>query len=185
MTFSILPWQKNFKTALKRALRHDGGIAATEFALILPILLLVLMGAIELTNGLAAKRKLLNATQTAADLIGQETDVTSSDLSTIYLAARLTMSPVTTTNMTIGVASVRFDDTTGNPILDWTDSYGGGTVTDPLTKANGHGEARASIIIVSATNVYSPLITLIIPTSFIMHETTYVRPRTVSYVMKN
>jgi Flp pilus assembly protein TadG len=127
----------------------------------------------------------LNATQTAADLIGQEIDVTSADLSTIYLAARLTMSPVTTTNMTIGVASVRFDDTTGSPILDWTDSYGGGVVTDPLTKASGHGEAGASIIIVSATNVYSPLVTLIAPASFIMHETTYVRPRTVSYVIKN
>ncbi|MCR4377032.1 MAG: pilus assembly protein [Rhodospirillales bacterium] len=185
MTFNILPRQKNFTAALKCMLHHDDGIAATEFALILPILLLVLMGTIELTNALAAKRKLLNATQTAADLIGQETDVTSADLSTIYLAARLTMSPVTTTNMTVGVASVRFDDTTGDPTLDWSDGYGGGTVTDPLTKATGHGEAGASIIIVSATNVYSPLITLIIPTSFIMHETTYVRPRTVSYVMKN
>lgn len=185
MTFSILPWQPNFKTALKRALRHDGGIAATEFALILPILLLVLMGTIELTNALAAKRKLLNATQSAADLIGQSTDVTSSDLDTIYLAARLTMSPVVTTNMTIGVASVRFDDTTGAPTLDWIDDYNNGTVTDPLVKAVGHGEAGASIIIVSTTNIYTPLIELIIPTSFVMRETTYVRPRTVSYVMKN
>lgn len=185
MTFRILPRQKPLKTAFARALRHDGGIAATEFALILPVLLLVLMGTIELTNAMTAKRKLLNATQSAADLIGQETDITSTEFDTIYLAARLTMSPVDVTNMTIGVASVRYDDTTGAPTLDWTDSYGGGTVTDPLTKAVGHGEAGASIIIVSATNVYSPLVTLIIPTSFVMRETTYVRPRTVDYVIKN
>jgi Flp pilus assembly protein TadG len=185
MIFCIIPKQTNFKTAIRRAFRHDGGIAATEFALILPVLLLVLMGTIELTNALSAKRKLLNATQTAADLIGQETDVTSSELATIYLAARLTMSPISTVNMTIGVASVRFDDTTGDPTLDWTDSYSGGTVTDPLTKAVGHGEAGDSIIIVSTSNVYSPLIELIIPTSFIMYETTYIRPRTVSYIIKN
>lgn len=184
MMFRILPRQKNLKTAIARAVRHDGGIAATEFALILPVLLLILMGTIELTNAMTAKRKLLNATQTAADLIGQETNITASDLSTIYLAARLTMSPLDTTGMTIGVTSVRFDDSTGDPYVDWTDSYGGGTVVDPLVKATGHGEAGSSIIILSATHIYSPLITLIIPNAFIMTEVTYVRPRTVSWVMK-
>jgi len=61
MTFRILPRQPSIKTALRRALGHEGGIAATEFALILPVLILVLMGAIELTNALSAKRKLVNA----------------------------------------------------------------------------------------------------------------------------
>lgn len=184
MKFSILPRHKNFKTAIARAARHDGGVAATEFALILPVLLLILMGTIELTNALTAQRKLLNATQSAADLIGQETDVTTSDLSTTYLAARLVMSPVDTTNMTIGVASVRFDNTTGAPTLDWTDSYNSGAVSDPLTKATGRGAAGDSIVIVTATSVYSPLVEMIIPSSFIMTETTYIRPRTVSYIMK-
>lgn len=185
MNIRILPRQSSFRTALKRAFHHEGGIAAAEFALILPVLLLVLMGTIELTNALTAKRKLLNATQTAADLIGQETDVTSSDLSTIYLASRLTMSPLNAGTMSIGVASVRFDSTTGTPSLDWTDGYGGGEVVDPLLKADGRGEAGASIVILTTKYAYSPLITLIIPTSFFMSETTYVRPRTVSYIMKN
>jgi Flp pilus assembly protein TadG len=184
MAFRILPRHKTFKAAATNAARHDGGIAATEFAMILPVLMLVLMGAIELTTALSAKRKLLNAVQTAADLIAQQTNVTSTDLSNIYLASRLTMTPLDVSTMTFGVASVRFDDTTGNPTLDWTDSYGGGAVVDPLVKAAGRGEAGASVIIVSGTYIYQPMIKLIIPVDFVMNEINYARPRTVSWVMK-
>lgn len=184
MAFRIFPRQKSFKTALFAATRHEGGIAATEFALILPVLMLILMGTIELTNALTTKRKLLNAVQSTADLIGQQTNVTASDLSTIYLASRLTMTPLDVTTLSLGVASVRFDDLTGDPSLSWTDSYGGGMVTDPLVKATGRGEAGASIIIVSGSYTYTPLIKLIIPSNFVMNEIIYARPRTVSWVMK-
>lgn len=184
MTFNILPKQKGPVTALKHAVRHDGGIAATEFAMILPIFLLILMGVIELSNAMLAKRKLLNAVQSASDLIGQNTDVTSTDLNSIYLAADLTMAPLNTATMAIGVASVRFDDITGNPTLDWTDGYNGGNVYLPLDKATGRGEAGASIVIVTGTYTYQPLIKLIIPASFTLNEVAYVRPRKVSYIMK-
>jgi len=184
MTFNILPQQKGLKTAFWQAARHDGGIAATEFAMILPFLLLILMGVIELSNAMTAKRKLLNAVQSASDLIGQNTDVTSTDLDSIYLAAALTMDPLDTSSLTIGVSSVRFDDTTGAPAEDWTDSYNGGTVYLPLDKATGRGEAGASIVIVTGTYTYQPLIKLIIPASFTLNEIAYVRPRKVSYIMK-
>lgn len=184
MAFRILPRHRTFKAALTNAVRHDDGIAATEFALILPVLMLLLMGAIELTTALTAKRKLLNAVQSAADLIGQQTNVTSTDLNDIYLAARLTMTPLDVSTMTLGVASVRFDDITGNPALSWTDGYGGGTVVDPLSKAAGRGEAGASVIVVSGSYIYQPMIKLIIPVDFVMNEIVYARPRTVSWVMK-
>jgi len=163
---------------------HDGGVVATEFALIVPFLLLVLMGVIELTNALMVQRKLLNSVQTTADLIGQQTDVTSADLSTIYLGAALALNPYDAANLTIGVASVRFDDSTGDPTLDWTDSYNSGEVSDPLVKAEGRGAAGDSIIIVSGTYAYSPLVRLIIPVDLTLSEVTYMRPRTVSWIMK-
>jgi len=184
MTFRILPKQTRLKTALERAVRHDGGVAATEFALILPILLLILMGVVELSNAMQAKRKLLNAVQSASDLIGQKTDVTAADLSSIYLAADLTMTPLVTTSLKLGVASVRFNDVTGAPGLDWIDGYNGGSVNLPLDKAVGRGEGGASIVIISGSYTYQPLIKLIIPASFTMSEVAYVRPRKVSYIMK-
>jgi len=184
MTFPIRPRQKNLSAAIKAAHRQDGGVVATEFALILPVLLLILMGVIELTNALQAERKLLNATQTVADLIGQKTDLTTADLNDIYLAANLTLSPLSTVGYTIGVASVRFDDLTGDPVVDWSGTYNGGSVFEPLVKAVGRGEPGASIIMVTSTYIYQPLIKLIIPVNLTLSETSYVRPRKVSYVAK-
>lgn len=185
MTFRILPKQRKLKSALTNAARHEGGIAATEFALVLPFLLLVLMGVVELSNALLAKRKLLNAVQSASDLIGQKTDVTATELDTVYMAAHLTMNPLNTAAMKMGVASVRFDDTSGAPTLDWTDSDNGGAVHLPLDKAVGRGEAGASIVMVVGTYTYTPLIKLIIPVDINMSEIAYARPRKVSYILKH
>lgn len=174
-------------TRLTRRFHHrDDGIAAVEFALVLPVLLLVLMGVIELSNVMMAERKLLNAMQSTADLIGQKTDITHTDLNDIFYAARLTMNPLDTTALTIGVASVRFDDSTGDPTLDWSSSWNGGSVQNPTTLAVGRGEAGASIIIVSGAYSYSPLSKLIIPAnSMTLEEISYVRPRKVDYIIKN
>jgi len=180
MTFNLFSNCKKTKAVLK----DDRGVVATEFALITPVLLLVLLGVIELTNALMAERKLLNSVQSAADLIGQQTDVTTTDLNEIYLAANLTMSPLSTVNYTVGVASVRFDDISGTPALDWTSNYNNGSVVDPEIKAIGRGEAGASIVMVTGTYVYRPLIRLIIPVDLILSETSYVRPRKVDYIMK-
>ena len=109
------PHSHSAHTVLRRFVGHERAIAATEFALVLPFLLLLLMGIIEFSNIMTVERKLLNSMQTAADLIGQYTDVSDADLTEIYTAARLTMSPYDTTPMTIGIASVRFDATTGAP----------------------------------------------------------------------
>ena len=185
MTMRIRPRCLTIRTALKGLKCHDGGVAAVEFALVLPVLLLILMGVIELSNVMMVERKLLNSMQSVADLIGQKTDITTADLTDIYVAGQLTMNPYDTANLTIGVASVRFDDTSGDPTLDWSDGWNGGSVTNPTTLAVGRGEAGASIVIVSGVYTYTPLSSLIIPTTLSLGEISYVRPRKVDYIIKN
>lgn len=177
--------QPSLHTAVKRFVRHDQGIAATEFALVVPFLLVLLLGIIEFSNAMTVERKLLNSMQTASDLIGQYTDITDADLTEIYTAARLTMSPYNTTPMTIGIASVRFDDTTGAPTLDWSSGWNGGSVVNPTTLATGHGEAGASIVIVSGVYTYTPFADLILPNTLTLEEVSYIRPRKVQYIIKN
>jgi len=174
----------NMHRKLKFFTRNERGVAATEFALVLPFLLLLLMGVIEFSNVMTVERKLLNSMQTAADLVGQQTDVTDADLANIFTAAELTMSPFDTTPLTVGIASVIFDDTTGAPTLDWSSGYNGGEVLNPTTLAAGRGEPGASIIIVSGVYSYTPLIDLILPNALSLEEISYMRPRKVMSVMK-
>ena len=117
-------------------------------------------------------------------VIGQQTDVNDTDLTDIFTAAQLTMSPYNANKMTIGISSVRFDSSTGAPVLDWSSGWNGGQVVNPTALAVGHGEPGASIIIVSGVYSYNPIASLIIPGTMSLSEISYIRPRKVQWVMK-
>ena len=79
---------------LLRRLRRDiGGVAAVEFALIAPIMILLYCGMAELASGIMAARKTSHATSTVGDLVGQKTTVSASDMYNLFLAASDTMTP--------------------------------------------------------------------------------------------
>jgi len=132
--------------ALKHFIGNAGGAVAIEFALILPVMVVMLTGLIELSYLMMAERRVSGAAHSTADLISQETDVTSTTLDDIFAAAALIMAPFDTANLTIGVSSVRFDDSTGNPFQDWSSAYNSGSVSNPTTLATGMGEAGSSVI---------------------------------------
>jgi Flp pilus assembly protein TadG len=167
---------------LKRFLGNARGAAAIEFALILPVMVTMLTGLIELSYLMMAERRVSNAAHSTANLIAQETDVTSSDLTDIFSAASLIMAPFSTSTLKIGVSSVRFDDTTGAPSQDWSSSYNAGSVTNPTTLATNMGEAGSSVIIVTTSYSYTPIMSAILTGPFALSETAIVRPRYLDYV---
>ncbi|MDG2479606.1 MAG: TadE/TadG family type IV pilus assembly protein, partial [Alphaproteobacteria bacterium] len=77
---------------------NDRGVAATEFALILPILILLLFGTVEIGNALLLDKKVTMASQTAADLIAQQKVVTGRDITNIWAAIDNIILPYATDN---------------------------------------------------------------------------------------
>ena len=69
---------------LNTARRAQSGMAAVEFAMVLPAMLALVFGAIEVSNALICKANVTNTASTAADLVGQETQVTDADLNDVY-----------------------------------------------------------------------------------------------------
>jgi Flp pilus assembly protein TadG len=60
---------------LKRFWRSRRGVAAVEFALLVPVLLVTYLGATDLTQGLAIDRKLGQLSATVGDLVARESDI--------------------------------------------------------------------------------------------------------------
>ena len=56
------------------------GIAATEFAIIVPIMLVMFFGTVEFSSGVAVDRKVTLMARTLSDLTSQSTSVTDTDL---------------------------------------------------------------------------------------------------------
>lgn len=102
-------------SALARMLRlkkDNRGVAAVEFALILPLMLLLYIGTAEMTHGLMANRKMVLVTRALSDLVAQEDDQTSgvsdATLNGIFAAAGAIMSPFSTSTLRMTVSSIEF-----------------------------------------------------------------------------
>lgn len=92
----------------RRFLRANGGIAAVEFALVLPLMLLMYIGIIDLTRDVIASRKLDILSRTLSDLVSQQTSgsITNTQLATIFSASTTLMQPYTLAGLTMTLSEV-------------------------------------------------------------------------------
>lgn len=95
----------------RRSFRIDrSGVAAVEFALILPVMLLIYLGGFDIAQMVRAADKTENGSKTLADLTGQEpttAPVQVSDIATFIQAASIAASPFNSSaNLSITVSAV-------------------------------------------------------------------------------
>lgn len=92
--------------------RATGGVSAVEFALIFPIMLLLLVGIIELSNGVDNWRKVTLLSRAVADLTSQgdkQNPMTDAAMADILRSAKLILRPFDTTNVKIVVSALGVD----------------------------------------------------------------------------
>src|SRR5579864_1005722 len=63
------------------------GVAATEFAVIVPIMLVMFFGTVEFCSGIAVDRKVTLMARTLSDLTSQSTSVADADMASFFLVA--------------------------------------------------------------------------------------------------
>src|ERR1700712_368473 len=83
--------------SLRNVARDNSGIAATEFAVIVPIMLVLFFGTVEFSSGIAVDRKVTMMARTLSDLTSQSTSVSSTDMTNFFAASNAIMTPYSTT----------------------------------------------------------------------------------------
>src|ERR1700761_4858605 len=73
------------------------GIAATEFAVIVPVMLVMFFGTVEFSSGVAVDRKVTLIARTTSDLTSQSTSVGDSDMTNFFTAAYAILQPFSST----------------------------------------------------------------------------------------
>lgn len=90
-----------------RAFRRDvSAVAALEFAIILPVMLLLYMGMTQVTIALNIDRKVTLLSRTVADLVGREGTLTTAQMNDIIAAAANVLAPYDATGLRIVLSSV-------------------------------------------------------------------------------
>ena len=95
--------------------KDKGGVAALEFALILPLLITLYFGLIELVRAIDTGRKTTLYARTIADLSGRATNgnPSTADMDAIVNAAGPIMRPYPTINLQIAIHSMGVEKTSG------------------------------------------------------------------------
>jgi Flp pilus assembly protein TadG len=94
---------------VKRFARDDSAAAAVEFALIVPLLITLIFGGIDITESVTARRKAVQASSTMSDLVAQDDEISQAQMNNVFMAGAAIMTPFDSSRLETIVSSVRID----------------------------------------------------------------------------
>ncbi|WP_441478629.1 TadE/TadG family type IV pilus assembly protein [Bosea sp. 2KB_26] len=164
------------KAALRRLRRHlqtdRKGVAAVEFALILPVMLLLYYGIAEIGEAAMADRRVTQLNRALVDLAAQGnlppesaaapgsaprgTALSDADVDTIFLVGQMIMAPFTTTPRMM-FASVTVDDK-GVAKVCWSAQRNTTAPPTNIKLPDGLLLPKTSVIMAEASYAYEPLL---------------------------
>ncbi len=104
---------------LRRFARDKDGVGAIEFAILFPVLLMLYLGAFELTVGLNASKRASRSAGSIADIVSQQPSVTKSVLAGMPSVAGAIFAPYSTTGLTLKITGIAID-TAGKATVAWS-----------------------------------------------------------------
>ncbi len=104
----------------RRAARDRKGVAALEFALIAPLMILLFVGLAQLSSAIIASRHTSHATSSLGDLVSQCSNLSDSDLTNIFSAASDIMAPMNVNILSSKVTSVAVIDANQTTQAQWS-----------------------------------------------------------------
>jgi hypothetical protein len=114
---------------VKRFVRHERGMAMVEFAMVLPLLLTLFYGAVEITRYVLIVQKAEKFSHTVADVSAQSQTVTTASLNQLLTASSDLMRPFSMNeNGRVIITSLYREPGQANARVNWR-HQGGGSLT--------------------------------------------------------
>lgn len=169
---------------LRAALADRSGLAATEFALILPIMVLLFFGMLEISDAMMANRRVATATNALTDLIAQENDISFAEIDQVMtgVSRMLDIRPGSTVDMRV-TSVIRDPNDNTRVIVAWSRNKTGGTpyaANSLFTKLDDDSVVNvdASLIVAELEYTYvSGLTSKVLQTPFVFRRTASRWPR--------
>ncbi|MEE9160077.1 MAG: TadE/TadG family type IV pilus assembly protein [Gammaproteobacteria bacterium] len=172
-----------------RALWNDrSGVAAIEFAILAPLMILTFVGVVEVSHALTVSRKVTAATYNVANLLSRYEEVADSDIQDIFTVAESNMVPYDTSNLAVRLTLVHIDED-GTTVVGWSDAKN----MDPLDQdaafvlPDGIGEPGGSVVFAETSYDHETITRpgdLIFGGSTTLSDAAYVRPRLTPRVVR-
>lgn len=156
------------RAALRRLARRFGsnrrGVAAVEFAMIMPAMLAIYFGIVETGQAIMIDRKVTQLTRSLVDLTAQASTISNTEMSNIFDAAQTVMMPFTSVSPKMSVHHIVIDSA-GVAKVCWS-------------------EQRNSTKLARGTTVTIPADVRLPNTSIMMAQTSYDFTPVVGWIIK-
>lgn len=142
-------------TKLRHLWKTESGIAAIEFALMLPVLLTLFLGGFEMSRYVLIHQKAEKVAYTVTDVTTQFDSVTNAELAQVLTAATQLMLPYTFgADGVVIITSVYQSGTVNPPVVKWRYT-GGGTLarTSQIGSVNGYATLPQNLTLNDKDNV--------------------------------
>ena len=165
--------------------RDTRGLAAVEFAIIVPLMLGMFFATVELSSGVAVDRKVSMTAEGLADLVSRYTNVNDSDFTNFFTIGRAMVTPYAAAPLKATITEVFIDSTTGVGRAQWSKGdyprAVGSTVPVPANlisrDASNNIIPGQYLIFSEISYVYTPAVGYIVKSAVTLSDTTYMRPR--------
>lgn len=166
---------------LKRLWKSDHGLAAIEFAFILPVMVIMFLGVVETSNYITVARRVASLSSTAADLVAQEASISNAEMTDVFGAIDAICDPVDPAQAKIIISSVVADANGTTYRIAWSDARH--TAPRTVNSVVGNSVFPAGLIaafqgaiMVEVQYGYDPMFASFLPRTDLT-DTFYLKPR--------
>jgi Flp pilus assembly protein TadG len=170
---------------LARFKRDERGIAATEIALLLPLMVSLYFGVVQLSQAVSARSNVTLTARTISDLVSRVTTINNADMTNALNASAAVMAPFPVTNLKVTVSSVVID-ANGKATIAWSDTLNGSAraVGSVVTLPTALDVASTSLIWAEVQYAYTPTIGYVITGTLTLKDQMYMGPRVSNSVAR-
>jgi Flp pilus assembly protein TadG len=175
-------FNRRFRRIVAEFIGDRRGIAIVEFALILPILVLLYFGSVEISQAINVKRVTDLSASTIANLVSQYPSISiSQTMPDILNAATAVLTPYPVANATVTVTCINID-AAGNATVAWSQSLNGKglTVGNKMTLPAAFSLPNTSVIMGASTYTFNPVLDWLHFGTFNLTSSVYMFPRAAS-----
>jgi len=161
-----------------RLARDERGVSAVEFAMLLPLMVTLYLGGVEVSQGVSIDRKVTLTARTVTDLVSQVSSVNNAAMNNILTAATAVLSPYPTGNAKVTVSVLKID-ANSKVTVTWSDTLNG------TARAVGSTVSIPGALVVPNTTLvwgevsysYKPVVGYVLTGTLNLNDQIFMRPR--------
>jgi Flp pilus assembly protein TadG len=154
------------------------GMAATEFAIIVPMMLVMFFGTVEFSSGIAVDRKVTLLARTLSDLTSQSKSVADSDLTNFFNASYAVLQPYSNTPAQETISELYVDPNSLAARVQWSKGSSPRATSSTVAIPTALAVGGTYLIFSEVSYLYTPAVGYVMAKSGVtLKDTAYTRPR--------